>query len=116
VHLSIAYLRDMHEIIREAGELIHQDISLEQQEKPDDYQELLEMIENRVLELMEKDDRLLFSYLYRLDISEQHLIAVMNATGLDKIHAIAKLILDRQLIRLKTKKQYPQTPIDGWEW
>ena len=102
--------------LSEAQELIHQDLHLQQNEETDDIDALLAMIEIRVTQLLETDDRLLFSYLYRLDISEQHLRQVMRDNKVDKIKAISRLILDRQLARLKTKKQFPQEPIDGWEW
>jgi len=102
--------------LSEAQELIHQDINLQQNEETDDVDALLAMIEDRVTQLLESDDRLLFSYLYRLDISELHLRQVMRDNKVDKIKAISKLILDRQLARIKTKKQFPQEPIDGWEW
>jgi len=102
--------------LSEAQQLIHQDIDLESTQATEDYVSLLEMIERRVTELLDTDDRLLFSYLYRLDISEVHLRQVMRDNNVDKIKAISELILTRQVHRLKTKKQYPQTPIDGWEW
>jgi len=96
--------------------MIHQDIHLESTQATDDYASLLDMIERRVTELIETDDRLLFSYLYRLDISEVHLRQVMRDNKVDKIKAISELILTRQIHRLKTKKKYPQGPIEGWEW
>jgi len=106
----------MLEFLKEAGEVIHQDIDLERQDISDDVETLLAMIEKRVTQLIETDDRLLFSYLYRLDISEAHLRQVMRDNKVDKIKAISKLILERQIARLRTKKQYPQEPIEGWEW
>ncbi len=102
--------------LSEAQQLIHQDIDLASDQTTDDYVSLMEMIEQRVTELLETDDQLLFSYLYRLDISEIHLRQVMKDNKIDKIKAISELILARQIHRLKTKKQYPQTPIEGWEW
>ncbi len=102
--------------LSEAQEIIHQDIHLEDTKKTDDYVSLLEMIERRVTELLASDERLLFSYLYRLDISEMHLREVMKDNKVDKIKAISALILRRQIHRLSTKKQYPQPPIEGWEW
>ena len=54
----------------------HLDIDLDVED--DDYQNLLKMIERRVEELLEKDSGLLFSYIYRLDVSEQMVRQVMT--------------------------------------
>ena len=92
----------------------HLDIDLDVED--DDYQNLLKMIERRVEELLEKDSGLLFSYIYRLDVSEQMVRQVMTKDDLDSVKALAKLIMDRQLQRLHTKKTIVQKPIQGWEW
>ena len=92
----------------------HLDINLDVED--DDYQNLLKMIERRVEELLEKDSGLLFSYIYRLDVSEQMVRQVMTKDDLDSVKALAKLIMDRQLQRLHTKKTIVQKPIQGWEW
>jgi len=102
--------------LKEAQSLIHQDIQLDEAKTSQDTDSLLRVIEQRVSELLAEDDRLLFSYLYRLDISEAHLKKVMRDHKADKILAISKLILDRQLLRLKTKKEYPQSPIEDGDW
>ncbi len=79
--------------------------------------DLLVAIHNRVKELMAEDSGLLFSYLYRLDVKEELVEQAMNGLiDADSSLALAKIILSRQLERVKTKKSYRQDPIDGWEW
>lgn len=106
----------MLEFLSEAHNLIHKDLNLDHQDVPSDYEQLLDAIEERVTELLDQNEELLFSFLYRLDISERHLKSVLADNQIDDIKAISKLILDRQLLRLQTKKSYPQQPIKGWDW
>lgn len=82
---------------------------------PDD-RDLLEAIERRVTEFMDTDPELLFSYLYRLDISEAKLKMAIQPVSGDPNKNIAQLIYDRQLERLATKKNIRQDPIEGWQW
>ena len=77
---------------------------------------LLEMIATKVLEYLEHDTELLFSYLYRLDIKEEKVEKALLPFGEKAPHyAIAELILERQIERAKTKKELKQNPIEGWE-
>ncbi|MEL6122100.1 MAG: hypothetical protein AAFR14_00140 [Bacteroidota bacterium] len=79
--------------------------------------ELLAMIRRRVAELIEVDPALLFSYMYRLDIEEQKIKGVLNGPqGIAVIDAFAQIILDRQLLRMKLRKEYQSPPIEGWDW
>jgi len=87
---------------------VHEDMTDEQ---------MLFLIENRVTELMSQNSDLLFSYLYRLDISEvkikEALIHEKEAPNL----ALSKLILERQKQRIASKKKYKQDPPPkGWEF
>lgn len=102
--------------LEELSSIIKSQLEINQAETDSDYQNLLKMIERRVEELLEKDSGLLFSYIYRLDVSEQLVRQVMTDDDLDSVKALSKLILDRQLQRLHTKKTIIQKPIRGWEW
>jgi hypothetical protein len=94
------------------------ELSLADQSKQAQTEEaLIEAIESRVNELLEKDPGLLFSYLYRLDVSETKVAAALKGLlDTSPVQAIARLIYDRQMVRVKTKLDYKQDPIDGWEW
>ncbi len=107
--------------IDEIRGLINSELTLDQ--SPDEFQEecseledLLKAIEKRVAELIDRDSGLLFSYLYRLDVQEHAVRQVMNDDKVNTVTALSQLILDRQLMRLHTKKTIHQKPIKGWEW
>ncbi len=94
---------------------IEEDLGLSRQDT--DYDEMLHVIEARVIDFMSRDPELLFSYLYRLDIKEsdiQHALSIQNTE--EPSHTLSKLILKRQIQRIETKKRYPQAPIKGWEF
>ena len=67
--------------------------------------ELLELIQVRVSELMAENPGLLFSYLYRLDINEKKLKSTLEEAEDITLH-IAKLILERQLLRVRLRKEF----------
>lgn len=81
-------------------------------------EDLLLAIATRVASLMDRDPGLLFSYMYRLDISEANLNMVIKTPSKDPIaYRIAELILNRQKARILSKKKYSQeNPLEGWEW
>lgn len=77
---------------------------------------LLAAIEERVGELLKEDPDLLFSYLYRLDIPQSAIeFALYESEPLTPQQALAHVILERQRTRMKTKRSYPQKPIEGWD-
>ena len=75
------------------------------------------LILERVNHLIRYDVDLLMSYLYRLDIAEPD---IKKAMALDAIlpanEGLARLILERQIKRMETKRKYRQDPIEGWEF
>ncbi len=73
---------------------------------------MLDLIEARVTELLTLNPELLFSYLYRLDIDEHKIKAALNAQKDLPNQSIAKLILQRQKLRIKYKKEFKQEAID----
>ncbi len=82
-----------------------------------DEEALLQMIEDRVCLLMERDMDLLMSYLYRLDVEEADIHMVLSPVGSAiPSRGLASLILKRQQARIDTKKKYKQSPIEGWEF
>jgi hypothetical protein len=97
---------------------ISSDLSLELNKSEISEQDLLDAIASRVADLMDRDAGLLFSYLYRLDISEESLKEVINTAGDKPIaYRIAELILSRQKTRIEFKKKYKsEFDSDDWEW
>ena len=80
--------------------------------------DLYKAIRDRVEYLFEKNPELLMSYLYRLDVLEVKINAVLSPKSiLPPIEGLARLILNRQKERIATKKKYKSDPpIPGWEF
>lgn len=77
-----------------------------------DAEQVIDVIENRVLELLESDAGLLFSALYRLDVSEAAIqSAFMITTDETVSRKLATLIYNRQMERAEVKKQVQVNPI-----
>ena len=95
-----------------------EELEIEVGQDPISEEELLEAISFRVGRLMDTDSGLLFSYLYRLDVSEKSLNSVINSKSEDPLPLrIAQLILERQKERIKTKKEIETGDVpEGWEW
>lgn len=78
-----------------------------------DYETALENIASKVAEMLDENADLLFSYLYRLDVDERLIKHVMAGSQHVPIHiGLAKLILDRQIQRVKTQKMYTSRNTD----
>lgn len=104
----------MDEVFHELSNKIRHELTLESNAQ--NKEELIFHIRSRVEELLQNEPGLLFSYLYRLDVSEQKVRNTMNQSEQDKINALSQLIYERQLLRVETKKRLIQKPIKGWEW
>ncbi len=81
--------------------------------------ELLEKIQFRVEQLLQEDSGLLFSYLYRMDVEEHILQDIIKQNGPSELPlALAKEILNRQIVRAQIKKNTPVKPISepGWNY
>lgn len=97
-------------------ESIYNELALANDSVPSE-QDLLAAIQDRVAFLLQNDPDLLMSYMYRLDIDEKKINAVLNeGAGHDVVLALADLILQRQKQRLETRKKYTQKPVEGWEY
>ncbi len=80
--------------------------------------DLYKAIRDRVAYLLEKKPELLMSYLYRLDVLEVKINAVLSPIAIvPPIEGLARLILERQKERIATKQKYKSDPpIPGWEF
>ncbi|MFN8320886.1 MAG: hypothetical protein U0V54_15795 [Saprospiraceae bacterium] len=102
---------------QEAMQLICQNLGVSQNQTINK-DALIHLIADRVNELLETDKDLLLSYLYRLDISMKRINEMLKIKHIIPAHeSIARLIFERQVERVKTKKKYKVPPIeDGWEF
>ena len=109
----------MKDLNKDAASLINAEMGVEGLvSESENEEEMIQMIAQRVNEMMETEIDLLFSYLYRLDVSESKVNAILvKQDGQHAILSIARLIWERQKERLKTKAAYKQDKtIEGWEW
>lgn len=107
------------ETIKGLDQWISQMIESEQGDSHRDFTPFFEAISERVAYFLDQDPDLLMSYLYRLDVDEARVRDVMRINDPSRIiRGIAKLIFDRQIERLRTKREYGINTIDeeGWEW
>jgi hypothetical protein len=105
------------ELIQEAGDLIARDLEMELNEGENLSEEaLLQVVANRVAYLIEYNLEMLFSSLYRLDVSEGKVHAALMPGNPEPANiAVARLILERQKQRIRTKHQYKQDDLEGWD-
>ena len=79
--------------------------------------QFIQMIAERVAELMESNMELFFNHLYRMDIDERMVrlaLSPENESDESVYVTIARIIYLRQKERLESKKKYKQENIDFW--
>lgn len=79
-------------------------VSLDQLEGPGE-DELIRVLAKRIAEMLDHEPDLLFSTLYRLDVLESRINAVLHSP-VDPAWGLAKLVLERQKEKLKTRAAY----------
>ncbi len=80
-------------------------------------QEFLFALARRISEMLDSEAELLFSTLYRLDIFESKINAVLNSNE-DTALGLAQLVVARQKEKIATRKEYkvdPADPLDDME-
>ena len=104
--------------VSETKDLINKDFQLEIPEEDQNEEAIIEMLSQRVADMIDSDIDLLLSYLYRLDVEESKINFILNQQATIPAHiGIATLIWERQKQRLATKKKYGDGGmIKGWEY
>ena len=79
--------------------------------------DFLNVVAQRVAELMETNMELFFNHLYRMDVNERRIHQILqNPEESESVYiSIAKIIIERQKKRIETKRKYRQDPIKGWD-
>lgn len=83
----------------------------------DSEQVFIDMIAERVAELMESNMELFINHLYRMDVDERKVNrALLLAEDSDEsvYHVFARLIYARQQERLESRKKFKQSDMDFW--
>ncbi len=76
---------------------------------------LLDLFTERIEEMIRHDLGLLLSSLYRLDVLEHKIQAVLQSPDIPTARGLAQLIIDRQKEKIKTRKEYSKGPKKEWE-
>ena len=84
-------------------------------------QELLALLTEQVEYMIQYKMDYLLSLLYRLDVLEHKINHALSPVAIDPpAVGLAKLILERQKLRVATKQEYKpkvqEDDLDGWEW
>ena len=85
-------------------EIIKQRFELDQVDEITEEQ-LIIMLAGRISQMLDESPELLFSTLYRLDIYESKINKVLKS-GDDTALGLAKLVLERQKEKMRTKAEY----------
>ncbi|MBL7814092.1 MAG: hypothetical protein JNL70_03725 [Saprospiraceae bacterium] len=101
----------------ETTALILRDFELVQPKQEMTEQELLDYLAEAISYMIEHKMDFLLSLLYRLDVSEKKInTALMPGNQEDANVALAKLVLERQKLRVATKKAYREKNPSTWDW
>lgn len=94
--------------------------SLELFESASDKAELLDVLTERIGQMLEQQPDYLMSLLYRLDVLEHKIKAAMHPAAPEPAHkGLARLVLERQQQRIATKRNVKPKPLEGmeeWIW
>ncbi len=103
--------------LSETTQLIARDFELEGTAELVTEEELFNMLANRVAWLIEHRMEYLLSLMYRMDVSEDKVNFALSPQSPEPANvAIARLVLDRQKERIRTKREYRQDKLDDWDW
>ena len=98
--------------LRESALLISKHFDISQSEfevEKMNYSEFLKNLTRIINYLLEKDFQRLLNGLYRIDVSEQKVNEVLNASAPDSIaKEVAQLILERELQKVETRLKYKE--------
>ena len=75
---------------------------------------LIEVLASRISELLDSNPDLLFSTLYRLDVSERKINEVLDDKAFEAPLGLAHLIIDRQREKLLTRERFRNQGSADW--
>lgn len=98
-------------------QLLNKELAIEIADK-ESYQEIHAQLASYLNHLIKNDFEKLIAYLYRIDVNEQKLKALLQQNpGEDAGDIIAELIIERQLQKLRSREKYskPKNSFDEEE-
>ncbi len=69
--------------------------------------DMIRLLSKRISEMLDNETDLLFSTLYRLDIYESKINAILNSGG-DTASGLARLVIDRQKQKIKSRADHKE--------
>ena len=107
-------------LLSQTGGLIKKDFELDESMDFQSEEELLQMLADRIDYMLEHQPEYLFSMLYRLDVLEKKIVPVMAPDAPEPANiGLARLVLERQKLRILTKRSIKSQPLDeseDWDW
>ena len=108
------------DILQQTSDLVRGPFDLENTPPPASEAELLQLVAERIAELLENQPEYLMSLLYRLDVLEVKIHPVMRPDAPEPAnYGLARLVIERQKQRAETKRTIKPAPLkdmEGWEW
>ena len=103
--------------LQQTQALIARDFELEQTEETMTEEDLFRLLADQIAYMIEHKMEFLLSLMYRLDISEAKVDAALSPACPEPANiALARLVLERQKQRIRTKQEYKQDELEeGWE-
>lgn len=93
---------------KELNDAIEKDLAIKLPDRID-MDELIEKLAQHINHLIQHDFEKLVFLLYRIDVNETKLIQLLDqSNNKDSGELIAKLIIERQLQKIKTRKEFDQ--------
>ncbi len=100
-----------------AKSLIAKNFELENSHEAMSEEEFTKHLANRIAYMLDHETDMVFSLLYRLDIYEEKINAVLaNRKIVSPDVGLAKLIIERQKERLATKKKFKKEGESNWDF
>jgi hypothetical protein len=107
-------------ILQAATALVREPFELNDAAAPDSEAALLDLLAEKIGEMMEQRPEYLMSLLYRLDVAESQINAALHPAAPESAWlGLARLVLARQRQRVATKttvKPDKLEGMEGWEW
>ncbi|MFZ4475721.1 MAG: hypothetical protein ACOYPR_11045 [Saprospiraceae bacterium] len=100
--------------LQQTSQLIKGDFELSS--APESEAALLDMLADRIDQMLATQPEYLMSMLYRMDVLEHKINRVMHPAAPEPAPmGLARLVLERQLQRVETKRTIKPAPLDDWE-
>lgn len=105
-----------NETLQETSALIRGPFELEPSEMPASEAELLAVLAGHIEDMLAHRPDYLMSLLYRLDVLEPKINKALHPGAPEPPHiGLARLVLERQLQRVETKRSIKTAPLKDWE-